>query len=74
MYQSSESQGDSIEEWFFQSAIKASECSIEPAPGKKPCPGYYKVLAAAADWHVISILFSAVLILMFISTALKEND
>ena len=65
---------ESIESWFFQSTVKASDCSIQPTQGKELCPGYYKVLSAAADWHAVTALFAVVLVFMFIGMALEKRD
>ncbi|MFH1253461.1 MAG: hypothetical protein V1664_03985 [Candidatus Uhrbacteria bacterium] len=64
---------ESIEAWFFQNTVQASNCSLEPVRGQETCPSYYKTLATAADWHVISVVFSVIMIFAFIGMAMKEK-
>jgi len=64
---------ESIESWFFQSTVRASECSMTPTAGKELCPSYYKTLAAAADWHAVTALFAIILVFMFVGMAVKKN-
>jgi len=68
------SETETIESWFFNHSVKSENCSLEPRSGLETCPGYYKALAAAADWHVVTIGFSVMLIFMFIGMALKDKE
>jgi len=64
----------SIESWFFQSTIKAGDCSMEAIPSKELCPGYYKALATAADWHFVTAMLAVVMIFLFIGVALEKKN
>ena len=74
----SPSQGEgeltSIESWFFQSTVRASDCLMEAKPGKELCPGYYKALSMAADWHAITAFFAVIFVFLFIGIALEKKD
>jgi hypothetical protein len=63
----------SIEEWFFQSAVRAKDCSFESKPGRELCPGYYKALATAADWHFATIFFAVMLVCLFMGMAFGKK-
>lgn len=65
---------ESIEAWFFQTTIKTDGCSLEPAPDKELCPGYYKVLAAAADWHAVTAVFAVILVCLFVGMAVGKKE
>jgi len=64
----------SIESWFFQSTVRASDCSMEVKPGKELCPGYYKALSLAADWHAVTAFFAVIFVFLFIGLALEKRD
>ena len=64
----------SIESWFFQTAVDTKSCSLEPVRGKEQCPEYYKLLATAADWHVVTAVFAVVLVFMFVGLAFEKRD
>lgn len=72
----SQGEGDtvSIESWFFQNTVRASDCSMEPAPGKELCPGYYKALAVAADWHFVTAMLAVIMVFLFIGVALEKRN
>lgn len=65
---------ESIESWFFRSAVSTKDCSMEKSSGKELCPGYYKALALAADWHVVTIFFIIVLTFFLVGMALEKRD
>jgi len=64
----------SIESWFFQTAVDTKSCSLEPVRGKEPCPEYYKLLATAADWHVVTAVFAVALVFMFVGAAFEKRE
>lgn len=70
----SESSNQTVEMWFLQRFIKSSDCSMTTQSGKELCPDYYKALAVAADWHVVSIFFSILLIFVFLGLAMQSKD
>ncbi|MFA6132301.1 MAG: hypothetical protein WC702_04580 [Patescibacteria group bacterium] len=65
---------ESIESWFFQSAVRTNDCSMEQVPGKELCPGYYKTLASAADWHVVTAGLAVIIVCLFIGLVLEKRD
>jgi hypothetical protein len=72
--QLSDAPNQTVETWFLEHFIKSSDCSMTAQAGKELCPDYYQVLAAAADWHVVSIFFSVILIFAFLGLAMQSKD